>query len=205
MTATLHPPLASASAPPLRDRRIRMTEAEFFALPESRVEYVDGEAVFMSPVSLPHARVVLWFGSYMDRLSRKTPGGTVFPDSVTVRLSPNLSRVPDLTYVKPDSRAVLRENHIDGPPDLIVEIVSPESRIRDYHEKHHDYESAGVTEYWIVDPTYQTVDLFRLTDGRYTQIPPDAEGKLVSAVLPGLFVRAEWLKQTPLPDPATLG
>lgn len=129
-----------------------MTEAECFALPESRVEYVDGEAALRSPVSLFDADVMTFLLAFTMRLARKQ-GGRILPDSVTVRLLPNLSHVPDLTYVKPDGRAVLRENHIDGPPDLIVEIVSPEFRVRGYHEKHHDYESAGVTEYWIVDPT----------------------------------------------------
>jgi len=89
------------------------------------------------------------------------------------------------------------------PPDLIVEIVSAESRDRDYRDKYLDYQSAGVTEYIIIDPAYQTIDLHRLEGGKYVPVVPE-NGALSSSVLPGFVLRAEWLKQSPLPDPSTL-
>ena len=147
---------------PVFERRVPMSESDFFELSEARVEYVEGEAVFMSPVSLPHARLVLWIGKYLDTLASRSRLGTVFPDSVTVRLSPNLSRVPDISFVAFKGPANLRHTYIDGPPNLIVEITSPESRERDYRDKFAEYEAAGVQEYWLVDPVYQSIDLHRL-------------------------------------------
>lgn len=199
MTLAVHEPKLGGA-----ERRVAMSEAEYFELAEPRVEYVEGEALFLSPVSVPHARLQVWLVSYADRLVRKH-GGEVFPDSMSVRLTPDRSRVPDLTYVAPGCKAIVRENHVDGVPDLIVEVVSAESRDRDYREKFADYESAGVREYWIIDPTYQTIDLHRLTDAKYAKSDPAPDGTLTSAVLPGFTLKAEWLKQNPLPDPATLG
>lgn len=182
-----------------------MSEAEFYRLPDARAEFVSGEVIFMSPVSLPHARLVGWLFTYMDRLARKSRLGEAFLDSVAVRLSPDCSRVPDLSFVVTGGRATVGDNRIDGPPDLIVEVVSPDSRDRDYRDKYLDYQAAGVTEYWIIDPLYQSIDLHRLSGAAYVAVPPAADGSLTSSVLPGLVLRAEWLRQSPLPDPAALG
>lgn len=159
----------------------------------------------MSPVSLFHNSISVFLARYLGRLVQSSNAGQVFFDSVTIRLSPEVSRVPDVVFVSTaNSRAAMRENHIDGPPDLIIEIVSPESRTRDYLDKYHDYESAGVTEYWIIDPTYQTIDLYRLKNARYERISPEEPNPalpLTSTVLPGFVLKAEWLKQNPLPNP----
>lgn len=187
------------------ERRVAMSEAEFLALPDTfpRVEYVDGESRFMSPVSLPHVRLSVWLVSYANRLVVKSSLGEVFSDTFTVRLSPGTARVPDLSFVARASKSVIGETYLEGPPDLIVEIVSAESRDRDYRDKYLDYQSAGVTEYIIIDPAYQTIDLHRLEGGKYVPVVPE-NGALSSSVLPGFVLRAEWLKQSPLPDPSTL-
>jgi len=190
-------------------RRVRMTEAEFLALDEKRVEWVEGEVVCMSPVSLSHALVMSWIVERMNRLIRLGRGGIVFPDSVSVRLGAGLIRVPDVSYVGVKRARILRDTYIDGPPDLVVEVVSAESRARDYRVKYAEYLSAGVQEYWIVDPLYQAVDAHRLVEevgaGKYVPIIPVAVdgagegGEIRSEVLPGFVLRPEWLKQTPLP------
>jgi Uma2 family endonuclease len=186
-----------------------MTEAEFLALEDKRVEWVNGEVIFMSPVSLSHALVMSWIVERINRIIRPLGKGVVFPDSVAVRLGYQLIRVPDVAYVSLERARILKDTYIDGPPDLIVEVVSAESRSRDYREKYHEYLAAGVQEYWIVDPLYHAVDAYRLTGtpGQRTYQPivpvkPDSQSEIVelrSEVLPGFVLRPEWLKQTPLP------
>lgn len=185
-----------------------MTEQEYFRLAEPRVEYVRGEALFMSPVSLFHADLVGFLYRYLHALSSPSNLGRVFLDTVAVRLSPQVTRVPDLCFVLAGNpRVVFRDNHIDGPPDLIIEVVSAESRTRDYVEKLRDYEAAGVTEYWVIDPVYQAIDLFRLVDGRYQSAATDGESppqSLTSLIVPRITLKPAWLRQTPLPDVSTL-
>lgn len=184
---------------------VRMTLEEFLRLPDPHVEYVNGECVWMSPVSLPHALLFKWILRFVDGLVANAKVGTVYPDQVAVKLAPNLTRVPDLCFVATtNKRVTAHPNHLEGPPDLIVEIVSPESRLRDYFDKRLEYQAAGVSEYWVLDPTYQTIDLHRLNaSGVYEVIEP-SEGALTSKVIPGMVLRAEWLKLPTPPDPDTL-
>jgi Uma2 family endonuclease len=91
----------------------------------------------------------------------------------------------------------LHDLFIEGPADLIVEVVSPSGATRDYVEKFREYEAAGVPEYWVVDPQHGEAAFFILRDGRYEAAPLGAGGEFHSTVLPGFWVRAEWLWERP--------
>jgi Uma2 family endonuclease len=89
---------------------------------------------------------------------------------------------------------------IDGPADLVVEIVSPESRERDYHEKLAEYEAAGVPEYWLIDPLQSAARFYQLgADGRYQLAAVGEDGIYTSREAPGFRLRVSWLWQRPLP------
>ena len=71
----------------------------------------------------------------------------------------------------------LQRNFLDGPADLAIEIVSPESMLRDRGTKYGEYEAGGVREYWVLDPETQRADFFVLdASGRYQRAQPDADG-----------------------------
>lgn len=90
---------------------------------------------------------------------------------------------------------------MDGPADLAIEIVSPESVLRDRGAKYAEYEAGGVREYWIIDAEARRADFFVLDgEGRYQRASPDDGGKYASAVLPGFWVNIGWLWQSPLPS-----
>ena len=109
-------------------------------------------------------------------------------------------REPDLLYVANEHLDQLKETYLDGPADLAVEIVSPESVGRDRGEKFYEYEQAGIPEYWLIDPQTKRAEFYRMTEsGQYRLVPPDVEGIYRSTVLPGFWLRVEWLWQTPLP------
>jgi Uma2 family endonuclease len=82
---------------------------------------------------------------------------------------------------------------------LAVEIVSPQSDDRDYVKKRKLYERFGVPEYWILDEIEESVLWLQLgSKGKYKEIKPK-KGILRSVVLPGFWLRPEWLWQKPLP------
>jgi Uma2 family endonuclease len=98
----------------------------------------------------------------------------------------------------------VRRNHIEGPPDLAVEIVSPDSIERDYEDKREQYRKAKVAEYWIVDEMKQKLTVYVPTpQGRYRQLRP-RKGVLHSQALPGFWLKLQWLWQKPLPRKAAV-
>jgi Uma2 family endonuclease len=83
----------------------------------------------------------------------------------------------------------------------VVEIVSPESRLRDRGEKFAEYELGGVREYWLLDPVERRADFYVLgEDGRYERRVADPQGIYRSTVLKGFRLKVEWLFQEPLPQ-----
>lgn len=73
-----------------------------------------------------------------------------------------------------------------GVPDLIIEIVSPGSIIRDRVQKKAIYEKAGGDEYWIVDPKYRSIEIYEHTQAGFTLFDAAEEaGNIKSKVLKG--------------------
>ena len=109
-------------------------------------------------------------------------------------------REPDVIFLLPDSLPRLRPNYLDGPADLAMEIISPESVVRDRGAKYGEYEAGGVREYWVLDHATRRADFFALdSEGRYQRGVPDGDGHFQSAVLPEFWISVGWLWQSPLP------
>ena len=93
-----------------------------------------------------------------------------------------------------------KPDFLDGPADLVVEIVSPESIDRDRVKKFAEYQAGGVREYWLIDPLTQEANFFLLDDrGRYQPVAVDTNGIFHCAVLDGLWLKVDWLWQSPPP------
>ena len=187
----------------------RMSEAEFLAHTDEtvRADWVDGEVTVHMPPHLRHVQLGYWLSALLGSFCEVLDAGDVYPAPVGLRLRSRPSyREPDLVFVSRHEQDRLGETWIDGPVSLVVEIISPDSVVRDQREKLAEYAAAGIPEYWLFDarPRRYQVVFYRLTNGRYVPIAPDADGRLHSAVLPGFWLDPAWLKQTPLPRPLTL-
>jgi Uma2 family endonuclease len=101
----------------------------------------------------------------------------------------------------------LTEDRLIGAPDLIIEIVSKDSVGRDRRDKFKEYREAGVREYWIIDsrPNKQRADFFYLDeDGQYELFATEDDERVESHVLPGFWLRPEWLWQAETLQPLTI-
>lgn len=200
MTDTLAQPTVPTRPTPLLPR---MTFQEFleWSDEEHRAEWVDGEVVLLSPSNLDHQDLLGFLYEIVRAFLRANPIGRVFFAPVLMHLPTRPSgREPDLLFVAAEHADRLRETYVDGPADLVVEIVSPESDARDRREKLAEYEAARIPEYWMIDPRRQEARFYQLdVDGRYTPRPLDADGFLHSDVLSGFRLRPAWLWLRPLP------
>lgn len=95
---------------------------------------------------------------------------------------------PDIVYIDSTHLTTVRDGRIFGPPQLIVEVISPTSRSRDSVEKAIRYAIAGATEYWLVDPQLEAIAVFSLIESVYVERAGDDKGIVASVVLPGLEI-----------------
>lgn len=163
-------------------------------------EWVNGVVERMSPVTGRHNRLTRFISNYLEYFcALKDIPCTIFTDTVVMRLG-DRGREPDVMLVLGQHSARIAGAYVDGPADLIVEIVSPESDRRDRVEKLQEYESGGVEEYWIIDPAFSEALFYqRGSDGLYTRISPDSTGRYASRVVTGLHFPVTALWQDALP------
>ncbi|MBI4504195.1 MAG: Uma2 family endonuclease [Chloroflexi bacterium] len=165
-------------------------------------EWVDGEVVVVSPASARHQDLVWFLGLVLGLWVRRRGLGRTFAAPFLMRLPAPLNRArePDLLFVAREQLDRLTETYLDGPADLVVEIVSPESAARDRGEKLGEYEAGGVAEYWVVDPQHETLEVYRVgPSGRYETAFAGREGVYESPLLPGLRLDSGWLWAERLP------
>ena len=195
----------ATTAPPQSKQGIAMTYEEWLVSPETdgrQSEWVDGEVIDFMPPSVLHARIVGFLHSLLAWYVEAFELGEVLPAPVEMRLQPGRSsREPDLLFVANRHQARVGAQRVDGPADLVVELISDESVTRDRVEKFAEYQAAGIPEYWLLDPRsgHHRAQFFQLTDGLYRPVEPDADGRYRSAIVRGFWFRPAWLWRDPLP------
>jgi Uma2 family endonuclease len=194
-TQTTASPVASAPPP-------RMTYEEFLDWADGiRAEWVDGEVIVMSPTSVTHQRVLSFLTALLQHFVEANELGLILfaPFQMRLRARPS-GREPDAIFVARDRLDKLQNAYLDGPADLAIEIISPDSRARDRGDKYYEYEQAGVREYWLIDPARKQAEFYRLgNDGIYSAVFIGDDGIYHSKVIEGLWLKVDWLWQDPLP------
>ena len=144
---------------------IRYTYQDYLAVPEDpahRHEIVDGELHVSAAPRFRHQEIVGNLFRALDEAVRAGELGKVVPGPVTVHLHDELVVEPDIVFVRRDRMAIVdREGGIHGPPDLVVEVLSPSNRAYDRDLKRKRYLENGVAEVWIVDADEGTVEIWK--------------------------------------------
>ncbi len=170
----------------------------------SLVEWVNGEAIIHMPPLDMHQEIAGFLFRLLAQYVEFLHLGRVRIAPFEMRHLPSrASREPDILFVRRENQHRLTRERLEGPADLVVEIVSRDSVTRDRRDKFLEYAQAGVEEYWIVDPRppRQHVALYhRAAAGGYQEIAPDSQGRSHSVVLSGFWLRPQWLWLEPLPE-----
>ena len=207
MTSTTAPPAAPAAAlnadgRPAPAEPVSFEEFHDWLDEDTHAEWVDGRIIVTSPSNIVHQRLAGFLYRLLVAVVEKRQLGEVLSTPFLMRLPSRPSgREPDLLFIATEHLDRLQPTYLDGPADLVVGVVSPDSDARDRSEKFGEYEGAGIPEYWLIDPIRREALFYRLgEDGRYHLAPIGADGIYHSSVLPGLALRVAWLWQRPLPS-----
>lgn len=149
---------------------------------DNRYELVDGKLVLMNPPSFQHLLIAKFLEGYFDQLIREKSLPFLCFKEAGVRTGWRKSRISDLCIIEANIiQELLGQSAIvEIAPLLIVEIISPESRTRDYRYKRSEYAALGVDEYWIVDPINKTITILLLEEGLYEETVYHSSEQLVS-------------------------
>ena len=156
--------------------------------PESpgRTEIVDGELIMSPTAGNRHQRICSLLAIELGLHVRTKMLGLLFSSPVHVILAKHTHYEPDLCFVASGRRSIVQESYIEGPPDLIVEVISESNRSHDTVVKFRDY-ARGVREYWLVDPRENLISTWRLEAGHYELLGRAASGgQVTSRALPEL-------------------
>jgi len=179
--------------------RLKMSYQEFLAWADedTRAEWVNGEVIVFIPVKKIH-QITLEFLYQLLRLYIDLFDlGKILTAPYAMQAIPGGSfREPDILFVAKENLALLTEDKLTGPADLIIEIVSKDSVSRDRDDKFREYAGAGVREYWIVDPRpkKRRADFFHLDETEtYRLFATEDDERIESKVLPGFWLQPAWL------------
>ncbi len=147
------------------------TIEDIYNLPDGqRAELIDGELYMMATPNRIHQKFVMSLSnSIFNYIQDKNADCEVYPAPFSVFLNADNG-----IYLEPDISVICDKNKLTdegckGAPDWIIEIVSPASRSMDYNKKLLKYGTAGVREYWIVDPTKQLIMVYNFIHDTFEQ------------------------------------
>jgi len=166
------------------------TYEDYLRLPDDgrRYEVLRG-VLYVSPAPRPLHQIVLRnFVRQLVLFLEENPVGEFLFAPIDLILPPNLATPvqPDLFFFAAERTGLIKDQNIEGAPDLVLEVLSPRTRRLDRETKLDIYAEAGVLEYWLADPLARTAEVFVLRDGAYVLLGQFGRSeRLRSEVLPG--------------------
>lgn len=158
------------------------------------MEWVDGNVIQMAPVHKDHVALSIFLSALLLTYMEMSGEGVVVRAPMVMRPGSDFpAREPDLQVITTDQREILQDTLVAGSPALVVEIISPESGVRDCGKKFIEYERAGIREYWIIDPIRREAVFYQLnTKGFYKRLGIE-NGFITSGVLSRLRFQVDLL------------
>src|SRR5262249_54747598 len=129
---------------------------------DQKADLIDGVIYMASPENTDANELFGWLFIVMELFVEEYQLGQIYGSRVAARLTEKTAPEPDILFVSKRHLSRVKRGGVEGPPDLAVEIVSPDSIDRDYNLKRKKYEEAGIPEYWIIDEIEETITLLRL-------------------------------------------
>jgi Uma2 family endonuclease len=173
-------------------------------------EWIDGTVIKMFSSHERHDEITRYLMTFFSAYFELCPIGQIRHEPFVMRfefeqdgISRTRYREPDIQLILNNNRANLKPTYMDGAADIAIEVVSSESITRDYSEKFHEYEQAGVAEYWIIDPLKEECRFYRL-NAKKAYVLQEVEDNYTTPQLPDLVLHMPTLWQENLPGTITI-
>jgi Uma2 family endonuclease len=161
-----------------------------------KADLINGVMFVTIPASYTHERLFGFLMRLVGDYVEAKDLGVILGSRSLVEVGPRDGYEPDLCFVAQNRLDIINETSIIGPPDLVIEIISPSTRRHDAYAKKQGYARLGVPEYWLIDPDNRAVVFYRLTESGYVEDPVE-DGVYHSLAVPGLWLRLDWLWDHP--------
>lgn len=160
----------------------RLSVNYYKMLPEGApYQLIEGELI-MTPAPNPRHQIIS--AKIFEKLRDFTKQlGITLYSPIDVYLDDENAFQPDIIFISKEGQAVIKNDGIYGPPDIVIEILSPATARYDLKEKFRVYERTGVREYWIVDPDMNSVEIYANKEGRFSLIAKTEDKGEVGSVL----------------------
>jgi Uma2 family endonuclease len=178
------------SASEAATRKLSLEEFLGMDVPEdgAKLELVNGEIVVTPAPDMARKRVQSFLHEWFGILRLKHPRYVSYSE-LSLSLWAGHHAIPDFVIARPERRGgPCRETVqlLEGPPAVVVEVLSPTRQWRDLVQKRSEYEQGRVPEYWLFDPTEPKAFFFRLGAGHYREYDRSAGRVHQCASVPGL-------------------
>ncbi|MGH7598672.1 MAG: Uma2 family endonuclease [bacterium] len=180
----------------------RITFDEFCEIikEDQKADLINGVIYMATPATLEHEDEFGFVLMIVRGFVKRKKLGFVLGSRAAMQLSDEDAPEPDLMFISKERLAKAKGKAFLGAADLVVELISPSSRWLDLGEKKDLYAKFGVREYWVIDLFRQAAYFLKNKNGVWEDLTVDAMGIVRSSVLPGFWLRVDWLFAEPLPD-----
>lgn len=171
----------------------KLTYQDYLELAEKtgyRYEVLDGVLVQDPSPTVLHQRVSRRLQRFLeDYFADVDPAGEVFNAPLDVTLGNYTVVQPDIFYVAGGQEELVQRARIDGPPTLVVEVLSPSTSRKDRLSKLRVYQQAGVLHYWLVNPDEKTIECLALKESLYVYVANGMDDDIIEPPgFPGLAI-----------------
>ncbi len=169
------------------------TYQDYEKLPEGAPYQLIGGQLIKTPSLVPyHQDIVRKISIKLSSFIEEKRIGKIYISPLDVCFSDTEIYQPDIIFISKERLHIIGEKNIEGPPDLIIEILSPATAYYDLRVKKDTYEKTGVKEYWIVDPIQHIIEVFQNKNGKFEIIQSvRTEGVVNSVIIPEFNLEAK--------------
>ncbi|MCL5283966.1 MAG: Uma2 family endonuclease [Armatimonadetes bacterium] len=135
-----------------------------------RHELINGDLIMTPAPNVAHQQAVGNLHAGLHHFITDNRLGNVYTAPLDVVFSSDNVVEPDILFISKGRADILTPNNVQGAPDLIVEVLSPNTEENDRQIKFRLYEQFGASEYWIVDPSALMIEVYSLAGERYERL-----------------------------------